>query len=133
MKTKDSSETNIDYIAFGENLEEVFNSNNDVIKYKNNNSVKTAFKNETRFPGNDITNRKIKELKNFIDAGKPVIVEKDIYDCNNYIVDERTNIFEFIRTARRRNLTKKIVIGDCGMLTRLHRKKALQIYSGHKK
>ena len=107
MKTKDSSTTNIDYIAFGKNLDEVFNSNTDVIKYKNNNSVKTAFKNETRFPGNDITNRKIKELQSFIDSGKPIIVEKDIYECNSYIVDKATNIFSFVKKRKEKEKDKK--------------------------
>ena len=49
-----------------------------------------------RFPGNDITQVKVKNLANYLDAGFPVVSDPTLYDTS--YMDTTTNIYKFVTT-----------------------------------
>lgn len=51
---------------------------------------------ELRFPGNDITEKKIQELKEFAQAGYPIVAEGYLYQQEKKLIDENSNIYAFI-------------------------------------
>lgn len=53
---------------------------------------------ELRYPGNDITAIKEKELKDFVKSGRPVVMEESLYNNDTTYVDQYSNISDFIKT-----------------------------------
>ncbi|MDF2588237.1 MAG: hypothetical protein K0S41_2078 [Anaerocolumna sp.] len=49
-----------------------------------------------RYPGNDITNKKKEELKEYIDAGYPVLLQSDLYNRNTNIIDDSSYLYQFL-------------------------------------
>ena len=52
---------------------------------------------ELRFPGNDITKIKQKELKDFLNAGYPIVAVPYLYDTDTLRIDQHSNICDFIK------------------------------------
>lgn len=50
-----------------------------------------------RFPGNDITKIKQKELKDFLNAGYPIVAVPYLYDTDTLRIDQHSNICDFIK------------------------------------
>lgn len=50
-----------------------------------------------RFPGNDITKVKQKELSAFLDAGYPIVAVPYLYETNKLRIDQSSNICKFIK------------------------------------
>ena len=53
-----------------------------------------------RFPGNDITKVKQKELSAFLDAGYPIVAIPYLYETNQLRIDQNSNICKFIRDEK---------------------------------
>ena len=57
-----------------------------------------------RFSGNDITNRKVKELLDYISTGRPIVLADELYSSaknpNNTIVYPTSHVYEFISTIK---------------------------------
>ncbi|MCI5517580.1 MAG: DUF5057 domain-containing protein [Roseburia sp.] len=51
-----------------------------------------------RFPGNDITKLKQKELEDFVRSGNPVIAVPYLYQRNSLRIDQYSNISNFVKT-----------------------------------
>ncbi len=51
---------------------------------------------EMRFPGNDITKKKMQELREFTQAGCPIVAEGYLYQQEKKLIDENSNIYAFI-------------------------------------
>ena len=54
-----------------------------------------------RFPGNDITKVKQKELSAFLDAGYPIVAVPYLYETNKLRIDQNSNICKFIKDEKR--------------------------------
>ena len=53
-----------------------------------------------RFPGNDITKVKQKELSAFLDAGYPIVAIPYLYETNQLRIDQNSNICKFIKDEK---------------------------------
>lgn len=53
-----------------------------------------------RFPGNDITKVKQKELSVFLDAGYPIVAVPYLYETNQLRIDQNSNICKFIKDEK---------------------------------
>lgn len=53
-----------------------------------------------RFPGNDITKVKQKELSAFLDAGYPIVAVPYLYETNQLRIDQNSNICKFIKDEK---------------------------------
>lgn len=49
-----------------------------------------------RFAGNDITKLKLKELEDYISGGYPVLLEGKLFTCDNRVVDDSSNLYQFL-------------------------------------
>lgn len=49
-----------------------------------------------RFSGNDITKLKLKELEDYISGGYPVLLEGKLFTCDNRVVDDSSNLYQFL-------------------------------------
>lgn len=52
-----------------------------------------------RFPGNDITELKKKELENFLAAGYPIVAAGDLYNRNSLYIDQSSVISKFVEES----------------------------------
>lgn len=67
-------------------------------------SLKQNVKGSTlRFPGNDITKLKQKELKAFLDAGYPIVAVPYLYRTDKIRIDQNSNICKFIQTNKEKS------------------------------
>lgn len=55
---------------------------------------------ELRFPGNDISTLKCKELEEFVRAGYPIVATRYLYDLEKGLVDEKSNVYQFVQKYR---------------------------------
>ena len=53
-----------------------------------------------RFPGNDITKVKQKELSVFLDAGYPIVAVPYLYETNQLRIDQNSNICKFVKDEK---------------------------------
>lgn len=65
-----------------------------------------------RFAGNDITNKKIKDLERFVDAGNPVVATPYLYQTDAIRVDQNSNICKFIKKQKKQADTTLYVATD---------------------
>lgn len=49
-----------------------------------------------RFSGNDITKIKLKELEDYTSGGYPVLLEGKLFNCDNRVVDDSSNLYQFL-------------------------------------
>lgn len=56
-----------------------------------------------RFSGNDITNIKEKALEEYISGGYPILLEGKLYECNTRILDDSSNLYQFISRNKGNN------------------------------
>ncbi len=63
---------------------------------RNANFVAGVNNNLLRFPGNDITQVKVKNLADYLDAGFPVVSDPTLYETS--YMDTSTNIYKFVTT-----------------------------------
>lgn len=52
---------------------------------------------ELRYPGNDITEIKKKELKDYIKSGRPIVMATGLYNNDESLIDQHSNISKFIK------------------------------------
>lgn len=63
-----------------------------------------------RFSGNDITNIKKEQLTDYVKAGYPILLEKDLYNYNgsNKIVDDSSYLYQFLsQNASKSNIVNR--------------------------
>lgn len=69
-----------------------------------------------RFSGNDITNKKLNELLNFVDIGRPVIMSNNLYNCvsaNNKTAYPTSKVYSFVKNrAANANVISKSSISS---------------------
>lgn len=53
---------------------------------------------ELRYPGNDITRIKEKELKDYVKSGRPIVMTGSLYNNDEELIDQYSNISDFIKT-----------------------------------
>ncbi len=53
-----------------------------------------------RFSGNDITSLKKEQLEEYVEAGYPVLLEKSLYECDRKVVDDSSNLYQFLQGSR---------------------------------
>lgn len=93
----ESRDRHLNFLVNRKDLVSVFDSDKDPWTDDNRNKYPYNYQVATRFNGNDISRKKIKDLSCFINAGKPVILAGDIYDKNENIIDAKTNLYGFIK------------------------------------
>ncbi len=49
-----------------------------------------------RYSGNDITGLKRTALQEYVEAGLPVLLEKELYECNRNILDDSSQLYDFL-------------------------------------
>lgn len=59
---------------------------------------------ELRFPGNDITKLKQKELENYLKAGYPIVAVPYLYDEDAIRIDQKSNICKFIHSQKNKSV-----------------------------
>ena len=63
---------------------------------------------ELRYSGNDITKIKEEELKDYIKAGHPIVMTNDLYNNDSALIDQHSNISDFIKTVKNDSSVKGI-------------------------
>lgn len=58
-----------------------------------------------RFPGNDITKLKQKELNEYLNAGLPVVAVAYLYDLDHTRIDQYSNIYHFIKESKDKGMS----------------------------
>ncbi len=58
-----------------------------------------------RFSGNDITSIKLEELKEFLEAGLPIVTTTYLYTLSTSILDQSSNLYTLISDAKKSNAT----------------------------
>lgn len=61
-----------------------------------------------RFSGNDISSYKKDDLLDFVKAGYPVLLEKDLYNCNSKIVDDSSYLYQFLSINENKDISNMI-------------------------
>lgn len=55
---------------------------------------------ELRFPGNDITAKKVSDLSSFASAGYPIVADNALYNQDATKIDSKSNIYKFIGSSK---------------------------------
>lgn len=115
----DWNDNNLDGMIYLHTGDKILSS--ELVKTRTNRSVKWLFNGtngcidstELRFPGNDITKLKQKDLETFLDAGYLIVTAADLYNLETALIDKTSNVYKFVNANKsKNNLASASAISD---------------------